>query len=317
MSHLTPIVRDSNAHYGNKSRKKNYTNQDNENSRHLSSLSHRNPLASETTRPIPTLFGASADHRSPNHVRVLFQNTRGVPKHSCDPLNHAWSSRLSAYGADVALLSEVNANWSQVPHDDSLATRCKQYWTTTRCQVAWNKFNDSPSTHLQGGTANILIGNVSHRSTLSGSDPSGLGRWSWSLLRGPDGLKIVVVSAYAPPKTRFSSNTVAGQHVTRLRATDDDRSAQSAFFEDLGNEIRKWHDDDCAVILGLDANVDVESSNFNQWHRHLGLTNPLLQLYGPAPATYQRGSRPIDVILTSIDIEVFRGGMIEPGDCFP
>ena len=246
----------------------------------------------------------------------MSQNIRGLPKSTFDPLNHAWSSRLSAYKADIALLSEINVNWSTVPHEDSLAVRSKQYWTTTRCQTAWNKHNQSDSTHLRGGTANILIGNVSHQSTLSGSDPTGLGRWSWTLIRGPANRMLLTASAYAPPKTKFSSNTVAGQHVTHLRAQNDDRSAQAAFFEDLGKEIKKWQESKYSIVLGIDANADVESPTFGQWHRSLGLTNPLLQAYGPAPSTYQRGSRPIDAILTSIDVEVTCGGMIAPGDCF-
>ena len=316
MSHLQPIMRDPNAHYGNKPRKKIQFIQDDGDSRHLSMLSHKQPLDSELTRPFPSLFGASIGHRPPGHIRILSQNIRGLPKSTLDPLNHAWSSRLSAYKADIALLSEINVNWSTVPHEDSLAVRSKQYWTTTRCQTAWNKHNQSDSTHLQGGTANILIGNVSHRSTLSGSDPTGLGRWSWTLIRGPANRMLLTASAYAPPKTKFSSNTVAGQHVTHLRAQNDDRSAQAAFFEDLGKEIKKWQESKYSIVLGIDANADVESPTFGQWHRSLGLTNPLLQAYGPAPSTYQRGSRPIDAILTSIDVEVTRGGMIAPGDCF-
>ena len=303
-------MRELNTHYGNKPKEKPNALTDDGNNRHLSALSHKKPLESELTRPIPTLFGTPAAHRAPGHVRILFQNVRGIPKSSLDPTNHAWSSRLSAYRTDVALLSEVNANWSAIPHEDQLAVRCKEYWATTRCQVAWNKHHDKDSTHLQGGTATLAIGNISHQSTTSGTDPSGLGRWSWMLFRGPNGAKIITVSAYAPPKTKFSSNSVAGQHVSHLRATDDDRSAQSAFFDDLAEAIKTWTASGFAIVLGMDANVDVECASFNTWHRNLGLTNPLLQAYDPSPATYERGSRPINTILSSIDIEVSRGGLI-------
>jgi hypothetical protein len=54
--------------------------------------------------------------------------------------------------------------------------------------VAWNKHSKGTRHRNFGGVANIVDPNLSHRVISSGHDPSGLGRWTWTLFRGQQGI---------------------------------------------------------------------------------------------------------------------------------
>lgn len=282
----------------------------------LGSLKHLAPLPSEIHRPIPTQYGSSAELKSKGHIRVFFQNTHGLPTFSNDPKNISWSSRISRYRADIVLLAETNVNWSKTCTSDSLCQRNRRFWAKSRTTVAWNVHSPSESPYLAGGTANILLGDIANRSTTSGTDPTGLGRWTWNTLIGPNKTSVIVVSAYVPTHSTLKSKSVAAQHTAYLRSHNDDRSAKTAFFQDLGTQIKTWHQDGAQVILGLDANCDVSSHTFKTWHKDIGLENAISTLFDDYPATYHNGTAAIDAILVSAGLSTERGGLIPSHDCF-
>lgn len=276
----------------------------------------KDQMKSSSTSSAPHLYGSPMGEKLSGLVRIVFQNVHGFPKEYQDPRNQQWLERLAEYNLDVFLSAEDNINWTQTSLQNSLAHRCRRFWSSSRCISTWNRLANSDSQHLPGGASVILRGDISHRSTASGEDSSRLGRWAWTKLRGPQDATIIVVSAYAPPKTKFTANSVAGQHLTALRSRDDDRSPAAAFYEDLGSDISQWHANGWYVILGMDANRDVESEAFVNWYTGLALSNFIVEAHGPQPATFARGTRPIDCILSSFDLTVCKGGLISIGDAF-
>jgi hypothetical protein len=68
---------------------------------------------------------------------------------------------------------------------DKWRNRTRGWWECSHNVFGYNR-NDSDfsSVFQPGGTANISIGNSSHRVIKSGTDSTGLGRWVWTLFKG-------------------------------------------------------------------------------------------------------------------------------------
>ncbi len=75
---------------------------------------------------------------------------------------------------------------------------------------------------------------IANRAFESGKDPSGLGRWSWTHLRGKDGLNMRVIVAYwlCKPSTP-GTFTIYAQHMVYFNNLDNDRCQRVAFVQDF------------------------------------------------------------------------------------
>jgi hypothetical protein len=82
---------------------------------------------------------------------------------------------------------EVNLNFKVLGNKAQWAdhfAHARNYQTS----VAWNKHNKGTRRRNVGGVANIADPNLSHRIISAGPDPSGLGRWTWTLFCGQHGI---------------------------------------------------------------------------------------------------------------------------------
>ena len=96
---------------------------------------------------------------------------------------------------DGISLPETNVNW-------------RQYWAKHRCTDIARKFFGHARMSMSssiipfekvfqpGGTATIIAGKFSSKVYEYGSDSSGLGRWSYALMRGKDGKDFVHMTIY-------------------------------------------------------------------------------------------------------------------------
>ena len=72
------------------------------------------------------------------------------------------------------------------------------------------------------------------------------------------------------------------------------------FTIDLFKEIETWLESGDQLILGVDANEDVRTGPFSRNLKTLGLAKVITNQHGnEAPATYNRGSVPIDRLYVS------------------
>ena len=157
--------------------------------------------------------------------------------------------------------------------------------------------------HQYGGVAVITVGQLSHSVDQRGQDPSGLGRWAWTTIRGRGGAVLRVVAAYRPNPPGEGDSTVWWQHRAWLLAQGDEREPRQAFMEDLCSALQTWLQDGDHIVLGMDANDDLRKGEVTRTLERLGLEERILQRHRDrAPqATYHRNTKgkPIDGIFSS------------------
>ena len=294
---------------GNRPKKKYFTLS-------LSDPSTTDIQKNEITRAVPSVFGSILPGKQPSTIRLFFQNIGGLPKTLADVSNTKWASRLRHLDIDIALLAEVNMFWPNTAYIDSIHARIKHFWKASRSTTSHNRHSGATSTHCQGGTASLLLGDIAHRGDETGVDPKGLGRWSWQTIKGPHQSFIKVILAYAPSKTKNGIGSVWCQHQIYLSTHNNDCDPRAAFFEDLADQIKAWTTQGHYIVLGLDANIDTLGHFFTQWASQLHLLNPLSFTHGPVPPTFIRGSMAIDAILLSDNVPFLRCGMIHAKDTF-
>ena len=83
------------------------------------------------------------------------------------------------HNVDVACMSETNAHWKNQRCNNKMYSVVRQFWkrfhiTTSETSIPWL------SIYTPGGTATIITTNLSSRTTSSGEDPHGLGRWLYN-----------------------------------------------------------------------------------------------------------------------------------------
>ena len=142
-----------------------------------------------------------------------------------------------------------------------------------------------------------------------GKDPSGLGRWAWTRYRGRQGINLRIVVAYRPVLNTTGPLSVWNQQKAYFENVDDDRCPREAFTDDLCKEVVSWMEAGDQVVLGMDANEDVRYSSLSLKLRTLGMEEAIIKQHGRnGPATYARGSCPIDGLFVSRTLQECRCG---------
>lgn len=160
------------------------------------------------------------------------------------------------------------------------------------------------------------------RALSHGEDPTGLGRWCWTLLQGRQGIRTRIVSGYRPASDHTNEPlTVASQHLHYFESRDQrHRSPRQAFLDDLGDQIRSWMDNGEQIVIGLDINEDARSDVITAWAQAHTLLNAHTTLFPTtqAVATCNKSAteRPIDGIWVSPGLDLVDCGMSGFGE-FP
>ena len=288
------------------------------------------------SRPPGDFFGDPSTLRASKATRVLFQNVHGINIKVMDEKQKGLFQGLKEEKIGIALLAEMNLNWSHVKPGQSWYDRVRRVASGGHySKTAHNEHQliPSPSAFQWGGCSATLLDKASHCSRSSGADPTGLGRWAWVKLRGTDRMRerdptedaeslgpcdLVVVSAYRPSRPGPGAGGVYVQqraHLSQLLDAEVDPREQ--FMVDLLKAVEEWREMGCEVIIGIDANEDVSLNHpgsIRQRFRDQGLREAILSRHhGPYPATHQSnsGNVPIDGIFVTPGVVVRAGGYYE------
>ena len=110
----------------------------------------------------------------------------------------------------------------------------------------------------RGGTALVMKEELTPYVKDSGVDPSGLGRWSWYLMEGSEGIKTRVVSAYAPTGSSASrKETYWKQQERYILKKGLKTNPKKMFRKDLLRQLHQWRSKGERMVLMMDANEDV------------------------------------------------------------
>jgi len=102
------------------------------------------------------------------------------------------------YDIDIFGFTEANKCWDLLPENKRLPNQTKGWWENSQWSVSYNRTEKNTGVHQPGGVSILCINQIAHRTVRPGDDPSGLGRWCWSRIRGPGGFFLRVISMYRP-----------------------------------------------------------------------------------------------------------------------
>jgi hypothetical protein len=86
-------------------------------------------------------------------------------------------------GVRALCLPETNTNWSLLSSHNQLFRILRPIWQTSSTQTS-HLTDEFESVYQPGGTSTTICNNWTSRVLEKGSDPYGLGRWSYFVLQG-------------------------------------------------------------------------------------------------------------------------------------
>jgi hypothetical protein len=159
---------------------------------------------------------------------------------------------------DIMSITETNVKWSMLEEKDRIWSRVSPWFEHCSIAVGCNSTDPNASRDQRGGTCLITRGNLA-MTCSSGSDESNLGRWSWSLLKGTNGINTRVISAYSPSGSGKGIKTVYSQQLAILNDNPIRR-----FWEDLGSALQNWIFLGERIILLGDWNEDITNPQIQE-----------------------------------------------------
>ena len=214
-------------------------------------------------------------------------------------------------GQDIQGMCEHNLNFSKIRQEDQLKERFRKTWRTEPKSItSWIRDRDWKRNEKQlGGVALLSHGQIASYTQEYGEDTDGLARWCWMCYEGQSQTKSVVIQVYRPVLNRDNEGSVYMQQASRVSEVDVLRK----YDDDLLAQVDKFRDDGYRVIVMGDFNLDVldETIYLVKELKDRGIYERITGRHGKfgAPHTFRYGSRTIDGIFASEEIEIIRCGM--------
>ena len=289
---------------------KNATRQRREEHTRENETRENNPLNRRYPRDY---WGHKLKQKGKKTVRISCVNINGIGWRAKSEKSEDIRRYMEDHQVDVMGLCELGVNWGKVHNAHTLWERTKKWFPSRRVGVAYNTTERISSRVQQGGTATLVVNEVSHRCTEVGFDDTGLGRWSWVLIKGKQRCTTRFITVYCPGKPGGPS-TVNAQQLSHLQ-----KEPISQFWDDLAQNIAKWQVAGEQLILMGDWNKDVVGPKLTQWMEGFALKELVTSMHGQKPPpTYHKGSDAIDGIFVSQTMTVAKGGYLAfgqiPGD---
>ena len=251
-------------------------------------------------------------------IRICFGNVNNIGQHRDSYKSLQLKEVIERKDIDLMCMAEIGVHWGKVPQRDNIWERTKPWFEAVRVATSFHTKDPLARRCQYGGTAMIAVNTLVSKINTTGFDESGLGRWSWVLMRGKRDTVTRIITAYCPVKP--SSSGIKGQHTVyaqHLRVSS--RNPITAFWSDLGTALDKWTENDEQLILCGDWNTSIVDADITTFMGSRGLTEVITSRHGKnPPPTYNRGSKSIDGIFASNIFIGVRGGYLEygttPGD---
>ena len=219
---------------------------------------------------------------------------------------------IGQFEIDIVCLAETNTNWKHQSSKIYFQATKKRHWKhshsiTSETDIEWSDI------YKPNGTVIITLPPFSPSITTSGSDPTGLGRWSYITISGRNNIKLIIISAYRVCQNSIKHtgpSTNIRQHWQRLEEENlKDTNIRDLMINDLAEFISILLSKKHEIIVGIDAN-EANNQPKNCVDKLLQLTkliDVISQQHGirKGPNTHIRGRKHIEFFLCSEHIYTF------------
>jgi exonuclease III len=130
--------------------------------------------------------------------RYSFVNINGLPSMAHHEKHDQIINTIQKHKIDVLGLAEVDINLPRLGPTNQWKNRLRKIRTNAHC--ATNKHTTSTAKRVFKGTAYITSALASHRVEQKGKDTTQLGRWTWAVFTGRQGIKTRIINGYQPIK---------------------------------------------------------------------------------------------------------------------
>eukprot|EP00957_Ditylum_brightwellii_P049612 3763361-Ditylum_brightwellii.AAC.1 len=219
---------------------------------------------------------------------IGFINAQSLPDNRGGQKNFDLSDYITSFNFSHLGIAETGRNWSNIHQDNRLSYHfCGHFpYGHIATSASYNHHEPSNKSLYQiGGTASI-----SHRQFISyvqnkGEDNTKLGRYSWHLFQGSEGIKLRIITCYRPCKLSGGSNSAYAQQLRYFDKIKQQCCPRKQILDDLASNIRQWKEEHEQVILMGDVNKFIGSDEIQQWCESLGLRELITEKHGLGPAT--------------------------------
>ena len=195
-------------------------------------------------------------------IRMMYKNFSSLSLFSIGPRKHAKIRQLNKiirdYGVDVLSGCETRTDWQFVSDEDSKFENLFENGQPTRGICAHNRNDPKIKRDQWGGTCVTTIGRFSSFIIATGTDTTGLGRWSWVYVGG-GGKFTQIAMVYQPvkPGCKTRGETVWDQHARLFISRGEIRNPRAMFKVDLCILLQQWKANGDEIILFGDFNEDI------------------------------------------------------------
>ena len=200
-----------------------------------------------------------------NTFRVIGHNVNGLELYPPpdDQKSHILLENTHKQQAHAILLQENNVDFKNLEVRLAWNSITKQHWTGHHSIHSTSTAQPRSGRYLPGGTTVSVLGDQCSRVTHSGTDKTGMGRYSWVTLQGKEKWKITLISAYRVchtvnpgPFTTHSQQC----HILALKGQTNP-NPRKELIQDLTkfvkNQTKKGHQ----IILSINANKNIDAHN--------------------------------------------------------
>ena len=263
-------------------------------------------------------WGDKLEMREDNVVRIVSKQIGGLGVVAGNSKERELKNWMVANEVDCIGIQETNVFWKKCRDKAQFRERMRHHeWDFVRTATSYNK-HEFTALNQFGGTAVVATNTLASRVLGTGGDEAGLGRWAWTRFRGKNKTFSRVISAYQPHKgsDKLHPKAVYRQQQRYWLDQNSDQCPLHHFRDDLCSLLQKWIQSGERIVLLIDANEKISTGTLHQRLERLGLVSVYKHRFGleQMPATYHRGSEPIDNIFVTQNFRTLRAGMFAFGD---
>ena len=253
-----------------------------------------------------THWGHLGDERIDNTIRIQSININTFPKRGSPKINIL---RKQMEKAEITGMSELNKNHYKTNWMTGVVANTTRWAEKGKTNLDWLRDRDWEYEHQQGGVSLTTQGSMMEYRMEEGGDVSGLGRWTWVKFEGQDSRRTVIIQVYRPVKNTKDIGSTYRQQASKL-----DTEPLQTYDTDLVELIEIFTKDKWQVIVMGDFNTDMEKHHsLPAKLRKAGLRDILREKHGRGTPSHRKGSKVIDGIWATANIEMTQGG-VQGGD---